>query len=955
MSETHELRLKVDASAAKRGSREFVGAVNAVKQAVRDLERDSAGAFTKLRKVDTSGLREVTREAQNASKSMQGTGTASDKAAAQIKRTALASASAMRSSEQAAQRLALRMGDLGNTSGLAELEGALSRLRSNLTNAGSTLDVRSAKSQFDDLRSSLLQNTVAAEHLRGEQVQLARQTEEAARAARQQASEMDRLREKYNPLYAASKAYERSIEEVAQAEQAGVISANMASAARERAAAQLGAASAANTRYAATARSGGYESAYFAAQMQDVFVSAQMGQPIMTTMMQQGFQFSAMLNQMGGRTAILKSLSGAMLSLVNPTTLATLAVVGGAAALTQWVMSAGGAEDATESLKRQLDTLSTLSTDLSATLDVLEMDAVQLAEKYGTAAIRARELAVAQAELRRGEIIDALKAQVAELGFIETRYKQAQGAAALYSSGIKNIATDFKISRAAAADFEGVLLRLGRAKTFDEQRAALQAIVKHAEEAGIELSQFPPELRQAAIHMIDLSNESDALQQLLHRASDAIAGATGQTNAWAGAMSGVRAEINAILSSLASIGGGVISNAAKSAELTALNAGNSVRAAAVARVRFEKEQEFAAKEMAANSAGGIAGWAQGQLLEMERYQFEESLRLDAELDAKRAAVRKAATSSGGGGGGGGGGSSSRTAALTEEQKAVTDLTESLQDRLTSLTEEKLALELVASGQFETREGARAMAEAQTTMGGAVDATTEALIRQIDAAQKSANEMRKAANAGAQGWLNAVPSYQEAADQIEVEVLDSLSNEISSFAQTGKFDFERLADSILATMADLAAKLAVKELFGGLLGGGGSGGSGGLLSGLFSGGDGGGFLAGLFSEGGYSTQAVAHSAVPAAAFKNAPHFSEGTANTSGIPSILHPNEAVIPLSKGRKVPVELSGDKSGAAGQMLNYAPTYNIQTPDADSFRRSQAQTAADGLSVAQRALRKNG
>ena len=46
-----------------------------------------------------------------------------------------------------------------------------------------------------------------------------------------------------------------------------------------------------------------------------------------------------------------------------------------------------------------------------------------------------------------------------------------------------------------------------------------------------------------------------------------------------------------------------------------------------------------------------------------------------------------------------------------------------------------------------------MAEAQIAMGGNVDATTAALIRQIDAAQQVGNEMRRAANEGAQGWLN----------------------------------------------------------------------------------------------------------------------------------------------------------------------------------------------------------
>ena len=89
MAEQHSLALKIDASAAKRGSREFVGAINAVKAAVRDLERDSAGAFTKLKnispKVDVSGLKAASAEANRLSKATTGTANASDRAAERIR------------------------------------------------------------------------------------------------------------------------------------------------------------------------------------------------------------------------------------------------------------------------------------------------------------------------------------------------------------------------------------------------------------------------------------------------------------------------------------------------------------------------------------------------------------------------------------------------------------------------------------------------------------------------------------------------------------------------------------------------------------------------------------------------------------------------------------------------------------------------------------------------------
>lgn len=950
MAETHELRLKIDAAAAKRGASEFKGAIESVRRAVNALEKDSSGAFTSLRRADTSGLREVTREAQNAARGVDGTARASDRAAENIRKLAIQSANSLRVSTDQASRLRDRLLSVGDTQGLAKLEAGLARLRTSLTNATSGLDVREARAAYADLASELNRTARESERLRAESIAAARAEEQAASAANDRTAALQRLRAAHDPLYANSQRYEQALREIQTLEDAGAMSASRAAMARENAAQSMLTAGNAATQWGKSARSGGYESAYFAAQMQDVFVSAQMGQPIMTTMMQQGFQFSAMLNQMGGKTAILKSLSGAMLSLVNPVTLATLAVVGGAAALTQWAMSAGGAEDATESLKRQLDTLSTLSTDLSATLDVLEMDAVQLAEKYGTAATRARELAIAQAELRRGEIIDALKAQVAELGFIEMRYKQAKGAAALYSNGIKNIATDFKISRAAAADFEGVLLRLGRAKTFDEQREALRAIIRHAEEAGIELSQFPPELRAAAINMIELSNESDALQQLMNRAADAIAGATGQTDNWAAAMSGVRAEINAIGAALASIGGGVFDNAAKSAELTALQAGKSVKEAATARIRFQKEQEFAAREQAANAQGGVGGWLQGQLIEAERFQFEEGLRLDAELDEARAAARKAARSSSSGGG-----SSSRTAALNEEQRAVEELTESLNGRLTSLQQENLALELSASGQFETTEAARLMAEAMIAGGGAVDQQTAAMIRQIDAAAKLNEELTKAANDPVKAWIDSVPTWEEAGRQIEERALNHLSDAISEFAMTGEMDFEKLGQSILSTATKIIADMAVKELIG-LLGGNVSGSGpggfdlGGILGGLFGG-------AGVFHEGGIvgSPTTTRPIAISPQALAAAPRYHEGTPNT-GLNTgehvaVLRDNEAVIPLSRGRAVPVELGG---AGGGTVINMPQTFQINTPDADSFRKSRDQISADMARAGSRALRKN-
>jgi tape measure domain-containing protein len=67
----------------------------------------------------------------------------------------------------------------------------------------------------------------------------------------------------------------------------------------------------------------------------------------------------------------------------------------------------------------------------------------------------------------------------------------------------------------------------------------------------------------------------------------------------------------------------------------------------------------------------------------------------------------------------------------------------------------------------------------------------------------------------------------------------------------------------------------------------------------------------------------------------PSFAVGTPNTSrdGIPAILHPNEAVIPLPDGRRVPVEMRGGSGGG-----DITVNMTVVTKDADSFRKSKDQ-----------------
>jgi hypothetical protein len=103
----------------------------------------------------------------------------------------------------------------------------------------------------------------------------------------------------------------------------------------------------------------------------------------------------------------------------------------------------------------------------------------------------------------------------------------------------------------------------------------------------------------------------------------------------------------------------------------------------------------------------------------------------------------------------------------------------------------------------------------------------------------------------------------------------------------------------------------------------------------------------------SNSPVGFASASPSAFRNAPHFSPGTVNTSGIPAMLHDNEAVIPLSKNRKVAVELNGD-SGGGGQTVVQHMSFSLPNSDAGSLKRSKSQVAADMASARQRAAQKD-
>jgi tape measure domain-containing protein len=249
--------------------------------------------------------------------------------------------------------------------------------------------------------------------------------------------------------------------------------------------------------------------------------------------------------------------------------------------------------------------------------------------------------------------------------------------------------------------------------------------------------------------------------------------------------------------------------------------------------------------------------------------------------------------------------------------------------------------------------------AQTTAQQTQTATQQ---EQVSAQQKTMTTQQKAIadqqsgaaiqQAGQQAQ-QAAPSFQQAGQSLA---------QAGQSAQTAQPGLQQMGGGISSLLGPLSSVVPGLGQFGGAIlqllsqlgssGGGGMGGmGGGLLSALF----------GSFKEGGLATDPVA--------FRRMPHYAEGTPNTGsygagGIPSVLHPNEAVIPLSRGRKVPVEMnmpakSGDSQQSEFQSSRAGgPTvFNLNLSGlkgADDFKRNQRQISQRLSSAQERTRRRN-
>lgn len=232
-------------------------------------------------------------------------------------------------------------------------------------------------------------------------------------------------------------------------------------------------------------------------QLQDIAVQLQGGTRASTVFAQ---QLPQLLGAFGALGAILGVVAG----------------VGIPAAA--FALSAMGDEafDLDEALKDLKDTVS----DMQAPMSILKMSAIEISEKYGLATERVLNFAKAQAEIAAEQASRRMSDQITVMDDLITRYSRATEGGHDQRKALRDIEKQFGLTGSKAVEFADRMADIGAAETFEDQQAALQAVLDLLEQNNISLADIPESLQTAISEMITFSNETDRARQIMAQLRD---------------------------------------------------------------------------------------------------------------------------------------------------------------------------------------------------------------------------------------------------------------------------------------------------------------------------------------------------------------------------------------------------------------------------------------------------
>jgi len=330
----------------------------------------------------------------------------------------------------------------------------------------------------------------------------------AAQAAGKYGDEIDQLRTKYNPLYAASKQFEAQQTELQRALALGAISIGQYDAAL----AGLQAGMLRSGQSAAVFGKGMQASNHHITNLmfnfQDIAMMLAAGQNPLMLAMQQGTQVSGVFEQMkqSGQSAFGGIKSGLM-AMVSPMSLLTLGVIAGGAALVQWGMSALGASDDTKTLTETVDDLENSVSAVNEISKVYSADGLQsLLDKYGEVNGAILAMIENQKTFAIGAAMQSARDAVAAIGGEFEGINTSMALLSRPGGGLGGLLDQLGLTKDQFVALRDAMDEAGSATTFEAQADALGRVNAILARSKVAMSETAGEALEAEAAMRELAN-----------------------------------------------------------------------------------------------------------------------------------------------------------------------------------------------------------------------------------------------------------------------------------------------------------------------------------------------------------------------------------------------------------------------------------------------------------------
>lgn len=522
-------------------------------------------------------------------------------------------------------------------------------------------------------------------------------------------------------------------------------------------------------------------------------------------------------------------------------------------------------------------------------------------------------------ELKRQEVptIEELRAKYGELAEVVRQNIIAQ-------NELADVNTEIKFGN-ALAEASKLLGTTGRTREeIDQLNNALIAIrnLDTFGDQAREAANLADEIVAAAGGVDQLTDNERRAVELLREAVGQAASLTSNANGAAGAIGNAAGQASALAANLNAAANALLALQGATANLGIRTAGERAFNEAIASGQDRIGASAARDKAVARLEAGDALGSQDRIVRIQAQRDLESYNktVDENVRVQREQVQlleqyrdSLSGSSGGGGGGGGGGAIGATSQLDQ---TIQQLTQTWRENAATAGLAGEALE-----QYRIRQ--QLLNAAQQDGVALTESTVQSVLaqrEQFKQAEESALTFAAGAKAGLVDFKDSVQTNFEFAREFTQNAFGGIANSLAEFIKTGKLSFRDLIADLLAQIAQFLANRLVTQFLEAASGGGGLGGGAGGAGG---GGGGGflGFLGGLLGGGG---KALGGPVSP----------STGYLVGERGPELFRPQ------MPGEIIPARETARLVGQQGA----APIINftVNTPDADSFRRSQPQIMAD-------------